>query len=415
MAIANCTDERRSWPAHLRAAAMICLLGTWMQTAGAQSTVDFPSCLAGLKQAARSAGLPSAMVERVIDGLEFQPRVIELDRAQPEFRRSFSAYFKRRVTEARIEQGRRLRAEKSALLNRLSREYGVPGHYLLAFWGLETNYGGYLGKQPTLDSLATLACDQRRSEFFRGEFLLAMRVLNRESLQAERMRGSWAGAVGHMQFMPSSYYAYALDGDGDGRVDLWGSEADALASGANFLNSLGWQRGERWGREVRLPADFDYALTGRDRDRPLSEWRAMGVRRADGGELPASAMRGAILVPMGHAGPAFIAYRNFQVIMRWNRSESYAIAVGHLADRIAGAGGLSASLPDVEFAPDAEIVRRLQAKLAQLGFEAGAADGIFGPATRAALRDYQASIGRIADGYPDDETLAAAGIAIGNR
>jgi membrane-bound lytic murein transglycosylase B len=391
------------------------MLGTLLPTAAAQDTQDFPTCLAGLKQAARSAGLPSALLDRVIDNLEFQPRVIELDRAQPEFRRSFSAYFKRRVTDARIEQGRRLRAEKRRLLERLTREYGVPGHYLLAFWGLETNFGGYLGKQPTLDSLATLACDQRRSDFFRGEFLLAMHVLNRESLEAGQMRGSWAGAVGHMQFMPSSYFAYALDGDGDGQVDLWGSEADALASGANFLNSLGWQRGERWGREVRLPDDFDYALTGRDRDRPISEWRAMGVRQADGRELPDAEMRGAILVPMGHSGPAFLVYRNFQVIMRWNRSESYAVAVGHLADRIAGAGGLTAPLPEVEYAPDAETVRQLQARLLQLGFEAGKPDGIFGPATRAAVRDYQASIGRIADGYPDNGTLAAAGILTTER
>lgn len=399
-----CSKMRRA----CLALGVLCCLASPVLAAGE----DFASCLDRLKLAARGAGLPSGLVERVIGELSYQPRVIELDRAQPEFRRSFSAYYRVRVSPARIEQGRRLRAERRGLLERLQREYGVPGHYLLAFWGLETNFGGYLGKQPTLDSLATLACDERRSDFFRGEFLLAMRVLNRESLEPGQMRGSWAGAMGHMQFMPSSWYSYAVDGDGDGRVDLWASEADALASGANFLRSLGWQAGERWGREVLLPEDFDYSLTGADQQRSLADWRALGLRRADGAALPPGDLRASVLVPMGHAGPAFLAYANFRVIMRWNRSESYAISVGRLADRIAGAGVLAGRLPDVEYAPDSRTIGQLQARLDALGYDPGPADGIFGPATRAALRDYQQSIGRVADGYPDSETLAAAGLAI---
>jgi membrane-bound lytic murein transglycosylase B len=216
--------------------------------------------------------------------------------------------------------------------------------------------------------------------------------------------------MGHMQFMPSSWYSYAVDGDGDGPVDLWGSEADALASGANFLRSLGWQTGERWGREVQLPADFDYAMTGADQKRSLDEWRALGLRRGDGTALPPGALPGSVLVPMGHAGPAFLVYDNFRVIMRWNRSESYAISVGRLADRIAGAGSLVADLPDIEFAPDSDTIRKLQARLGAMGYEPGPADGIFGPGTRAALRSYQQSIDRIADGYPDTATLAAIGV-----
>src|SRR5690606_7049335 len=194
--------------------------------------------------------------------MEQQQRVLELDRKQPEFAQTFGQYLSTRVSDDRIRKGRAMYARHRAFLDQLTERYGIPGQYLVAFWGLETNYGGYLGNMPTLDSLATLACDPRRSDFFTTEFLTALRVMDREALQPGQMRGSWAGAMGHTQFMPSNYIRYAIDGDGDGRVDLWGSEKDALASGANFLSHLGWQRDQRWGREVRLPAGFDYTLTG---------------------------------------------------------------------------------------------------------------------------------------------------------
>jgi len=293
------------------------------------------------------------------------------------------------------------------LLARLTREYGVPGRYLVAFWGLETNFGAYLGNMPTLDSLATLACDPRRADYFSGQFLMALELLERESLTPQHMRGSWAGAMGHTQFMPAAYLEHAVDGDSDGRIDLWASEADALASAARYLHSLGWNPGERWGREVRLPADFPWQESGADTRKPLAEWRALGVRHAGGGALPVAELDAALLLPMGHRGPAFLVYPNFDAIMQWNRSQSYALSVGYLADRLVGGGELVAALPENEHMPSRARLRGMQERLAALGFGPGEPDGILGPATRGALRAFQQRAGLPADGYPDDNTLDA--------
>ena len=367
----------------------------------------FAACLDDLAASARAEGLSAELAEDVLGALEFQPRVIELDRAQPEFHQSFAAYLRGRVTPARIEQGRALLARHRELLDGLTREYGVPGHYLVALWGMESNFGRHTGSMPILDSLATLACDPRRSAFFRDELLTALRLVERESLAPEAMLGSWAGAMGQTQFMPSAYYAHAVDGDGDGRIDLWDNPADALASGANYLQSLGWNSGERWGREVSLPGDFAFEKSGAGQARALSEWAELGVRRADGGPLPVADMSARLLVPMGHAGPAFLVYDNFDVLLDWNRSTSFAIAVGHLADRVAGAGALRAELPEREKAIATSEMAELQHRLAERGYTPGTADGILGPATRGALREFQRDAGLIPDGYPDEQTRAA--------
>lgn len=365
----------------------------------------FPACLVALQDQARQARVADWIVDDVVPGLQQQARVLELDGKQPEFVQTFAQYLNARVTHARIEQGRILYRNHREFLGRLQQQYGVPGHYLVAFWGLETNFGSYLGGMPTLDSLATLACDTRRSDFFGSEFIAALQLLERERLQPEQMRGSWAGAVGHTQFMPSNYLRYAVDGDGDGRIDLWGSEQDALASGANFLNQLGWVPELRWGREVRLQPEFRFDLAGAGKQRPLREWAQLGVRRSDGGPLPESEVQAAILVPAGAAGPAFMVYDNFDVIMRWNRSESYALSVGYLADRIAGAGPLRQSPPVDQRALSRADVEVLQQQLNQLGFEAGEEDGIFGSGTRTALSEFQRSQGLVADGYPDADSI----------
>ena len=365
---------------------------------------DFRACLDEIAALARSQGVSAVLADEVLAGLAFQPRVIELDRAQPEFQQTFAAYLRGRVSSARVERGRRLLDRHRELLDRLTHEYGVPGHYLVALWGMESDFGSYTGRMPILDSLATLACDGRRGEFFQDELITALRLVSRESLDPAAMRGSWAGAMGQTQFMPSTYYDHAVDGDGDGRIDLWRSPADALASGANLLQSLGWNRGERWGREVSLAADFPFEKSGFEQPRPLAEWVELGVRRADGAALPVAEMNARLLLPMGHAGPAFLVYDNFDVLLGWNRSSSFAIAVGHLADRIAGAGGLHAELSGRDVVMTTVEIAGLQRRLAELGYSPGEPDGILGPATRGALRQFQLDRGLIPDGYPDERT-----------
>ena len=263
---------------------------------------------------------------------------------------------------------------------------------------METNFGSYLGKMPTLDSLATLACDPRRSKYFTEELYQALLLMERESLRASQMRGSWAGAMGHTQFMPSAYRRYAIDGDGDMRIDLWRSRFDALASAANFLQQLGWNPDYGWGEQIVLPGAFPFAESGLKNRKPVSYWAGLGVRSANGEPLTDSDTPAAILLPAGHTGPAFLVLPNFDVIMRWNNSESYALAVGLLADRIAGLPPLVSPPSLSEPALHKQEVWAIQTRLNELGYDAGEPDGVMGPNTRAALRAYQQASGMVADG-----------------
>ena len=375
------------------------------QPAFALGEREFAHCISELQQQARDEQISARVVDEVLGSLEFQPRVIELDRSQPEFTQTFADYFHGRVTDGRINRGQRLLSRHRDFLDELTAQYGVPGRYLVAFWGLETNFGRNLGRMPVLDSLATLACDQRRKAFFTEELMHALALLEREALSAAEMRGSWAGAMGHTQFMPSAYRNHATDGDGDGKVNLWRSERDALASGANYLANLGWQEDQRWGREVVLPESFPYTRTGLANSQPLAVWRQLGVRLADGKTLPDMDLEAAVLVPAGHGGPAFLVYPNFNVIMEWNRSEYYALAVGLLADRLIGAAPLVRPPPVEQAALSRDTVEAMQQQLNRLGYDAGEIDGVMGAMTQAALREFQASNGMIADGYPDKTTL----------
>lgn len=377
------------------------------QVAAAQESFD--QCRNRLTSLAVERGISESVATEIMAGVEPLARVIRADRNQPEFIQSFDRYIGLRVTPSRVAMGRALYTEHRSLLDELAAQHGVPGQYLVAFWGLESDFGRVLGNIPVFDSLTTLACDQRRSRQFTNELINALTIVDRGDAMPDEMTGSWAGAMGQTQFMPSTYLAHATDGDGDGRANLWQSAADALSSAAGFVASMGWVPGYRWGREVLLPEDFDYSLAGSDRPRSLAAWRELGLSSVAGDPIPVAEIDAALIVPAGSNGPAFLVYRNFDVIMRWNRSEFFALSIGHLADRIAGAGALSRPPPTGEQLTRDQM-RSIQAALTENGFDPGPADGVPGPATRAAIRGFQASLNVVADGFADLELLALLGI-----
>lgn len=349
-------------------------------------------------------------VDRVDDALaetRHLPRLIELDRSQPEFVQTLWDYLDRRVTDARIEKGQEKLREHEELLWQVHADYGVSPRYLVALWGMETHYGSYFGRVPIVDALATLTCDGRREAFFARELDALLHVMSDHELTRDQIQGSWAGAMGHMQFMPSTFQQHAVDYDDSGRVDLWESLPDVMASSANYLRNAGWQPGQRWGREVRLTEAFDYALADLDRRKTLDEWHEAGVRRADGSRLPTGDTEGAVILPMGRRGPAFLVYDNFRVLMRWNASVSYALATGHLADRLDGHPPLRAERPDSELILSRDETKEVQKLLEELGYDPGPADGVIGPQTRQAVRSFQQDHELPADGYPDRPLLEA--------
>ena len=382
-------------PGH--AVLVLCALGAMPANA---EEASFESCLARLTREAINTGIPAATARSVLTDLQPIERVLQSDRSQPEFVKTFTEYFSARVNDRRIEQGRTLLQEHAELLAVIKQRTGIPPHYLLALWGLETNFGTYFGKLDIPAALTTLACDSRRAAFFQRELFAVLRIVAAGDMPREALIGSWAGAIGHMQFMPTTFLEYAVDGDGDDRRNLM-SRVDALHSGAHYLKALGWASGYRWGREVLLPDDFDYEKTGSDQWRPLSDWLALGVRDAFGNALTSAPIEAAVLLPAGHNGPAFMVYDNYKVVLDWNRSHFYALSVGRLADRIAGAGPLQRSLPNPEaIRLKRERVLWLQERLNALGYAAGKPDGIFGPGSSAAVRRAQQQFGLLADGYP---------------
>ncbi|MCC7458603.1 MAG: lytic murein transglycosylase [Nitrospira sp.] len=353
---------------------------------------------------ARAQGIDDATLASAFEGVRLLPRVLELDRAQPEFTRAPWDYLETLVSPARVERGQQVLLQVRRDADAAAVRYGVPAATLVAVWGIESKFGDNYGSTPTIDALATLAFDGRREAWARGQLLAALKILQRGDIARAQMLGSWAGAMGQTQFLPSSFLAYAVDADGDGRRDIWGSTADVLASTAHFLSSVGWRAGETWGTEVRLPADFDFARADPGTRQSSAQWAAEGVRGATGAALPELA-DATIVLPAGARGPAFIVGTNFRALLRYNNSTVYALAVNLLAQRIAGGPGVQAPWPR-ELQPLARSqVAELQAALNARGFDAGSADGMMGPATRSALRRFQRSLALPADGYPTLELL----------
>ena len=353
---------------------------------------------------ARRAGISRRLYWRAMRGLKPLPRILERQRSQPEFTTPVWRYIEKRVTDARIQKGRALRKQYGGVLSRIERKYGVDRHIVLAIWGMETNYGSYKGRESVIRALATLAFTGRRQKYGRTQLIAALKILQAGDISLKDMTGSWAGAMGHTQFIPTTYLGYAMDFDGDGRRDIWNSVPDALASTANYLKKRGWKRGVPWGFEVRLPRRFDWRLVGRKNARTIAEWERLGVRPARG-RFYARHAKAWILLPAGHKGPAFLVTGNFRAILAYNASHAYALAVGHLADRIAGAGPLVASWPVRDrLLTRAERIE-LQRMLAREGLYRGAFEGHIGPKTREAVRRYQAAAGIPPDGYVNKALL----------
>jgi membrane-bound lytic murein transglycosylase B len=360
--------------------------------------------IAAFRPQARAAGIDEATLQAAFSDVRYLPRIIELDRAQPEFTRTVWDYLDTAVSPQRIVRGRERMAPVQAQLDAAAGRYGVPAPVIAAIWGIESNFGSDMGSTPVIDALATLGFDGRREAWARDQLIGALKILQSGDIERSRMVGSWAGAMGHTQFIPSAFLAYAVDADGDGRRDLWASMADVAASTAHFLAKSGWLPGQPWGLEVQLPAGFDPGRADDALRQPAATWADEGVRSMDGTPLPAIT-QASVFLPAGARGPAFLVGPNFRAILRYNNSTSYALAVGLLAQRLAGGPGVQAAWPrDLQPLTRSQTVA-LQNALNERGFDSGAADGLLGPATRAALRRWQRSVGLPADGYPTRELL----------
>lgn len=366
-------------------------------------------CLAQWIGAFRARALADGIRPTVFDtafaSVRYNPSVIEKDRNQGEFSRTIWDYLDSAASEERIANGRAALKAHADLLARIEQAYGVEKEILVAIWGLESAYGTFRGRDPTIAALATLACDGRRGAFFEQELLAALKILQAGDIDLRHMTGSWAGAMGHTQFMPSSYLRHAVDFNGDGKRDIWSEDpADALASTAAYLAHFGWEKGHPWGREVTLPAGFDYDLTGAAVKKSAADWAALGVRDVTGAPVsdhgPAS-----ILLPGGARGAAFMIFGNFHVIERYNPADAYVIAVGHLADRIAGGAPIRASWPRDYRALVLAEREELQRLLTLEGFDTGGVDGKIGPNTINAIRAFQRARGLIPDGYASPDIL----------
>jgi lytic murein transglycosylase len=358
----------------------------------ASAQADFRSCLAGLRSTVVGAGVSGQTFDAATDGLQPDMKVLEFLDDQPEFKTPIWDYLAALVDEERVADGKAMLRQYASPLAAAEQRYGVDRATIVAVWGVESDFGKAIGKRPLVQSLATLSCYGRRQSYFRGEFTATLKILDRGDVEPSRLTGSWAGAFGHTQFMPSTFLRLAVDLDGDGRRDVVDSIPDALGSTANYLDRAGWTNGMTWGFEVRLPGGFSAGQAGRTKKKPFSSWAAQGVRRVGGGALPAEGSAGLIL-PAGINGPAFLVTKNFDAIYAYNAAESYALAIAHLSDRLRGGAPFATPWPTDDRGLSRAERRELQAMLLKRGYDIGAPDGAIGAKTKLAIADVQVKLG----------------------
>ncbi|MDC7826977.1 lytic murein transglycosylase [Pseudomonas sp. BLCC-B13] len=365
--------------------------------------LNFADWRAGFRAKALQAGIQPQVFDQAFAGVTPDLSVVKADGAQPEFTRPVWEYLDGAISPLRVRKGQALLAEHAATLEAIEQRYGVDRETLVAIWGMESSFGQFMGEQSVIRSLATLAYEGRRPRFAEDQLLAALQILQSGDISSTGLRGSWAGAMGQTQFIPTTYLTHAVDFDGDGRRDIWNSSADALASAAHYLQASGWQKGRAWGIQVALPSGFDYALADTEVRKTYAQWYAHGVKGTPTNVDPNDT--GYLLLPAGHRGPAFLVFRNFGAILKYNNSSSYALAVGLLGQRLDGGGPLLASWPKDERPLGRSERIELQEGLAARGYEPGPADGIIGANTRRAVRAFQQSLGLPADGYPTPALL----------
>ena len=358
------------------------------------------SCVEGLWPAARGAGVTRATFDHALQGFTPDPEVVEAANFQPEYVKPIGEYIDRAVSDKRVETGKQKLVENQALLGSLETRYGVDRYVILAIWGVESNYGTQPGDKNVIRSLATLICTGTKAQFAKPQLVSALKILQRGDIGLDAMNGSWAGAMGHTQFIPTTYNSYAVDQDGDGKRDIWGNIPDALASTASYLKVSGWRPGETWGYEVALPKGFDPKRVNENTLKPLGEWQKIGIVRVNGEAYPRLSDKASLFAPEGVRGPSFLVLNNFRAILHYNVAKSYALAVGHLADRIRGGGHFVHPWPTDETHLSLEQRTEFQRLLIAQGLMTGEPDGVIGPATLEAVKTYQRSKGLGVDGYP---------------
>ena len=382
------------------------IVATAVLTSSANAEAKFEAFIQSLWPRVHAAGISRDLFDAAFAGVtEPDPAVLKLALTQPEFTSTTSAYLAKAVTPIRIDTGQQMKGSEAALLSAIESKYGVDRYILLGIWGMESNFGKDKGSMDVMRSLATLIYAGRKKNYAREQLIAAFKILKKGARQPSDFKGSWAAAMGHTQFIPTSYLSDAVDWTADGKKDIWGSKEDALASTANYLAKAGWKSDRPWGWEVLLPGNFNKALIGRSKWRSVSEWVKLGVSPASGGNFSAPQADAFVMIPQGIDGPAFLVTRNFLSIMDYNFSHSYALAVGHLADRIRGQGPFVGSWPDLNF--DLSFAQRveMQKRLSRLGFETGGSDGRFGARTYEAIIAYQKSVGLPLDGKPSAKLL----------